>query len=262
MSLRLLESLQVAWPLAKRDILARYRGSLVGMAWALLTPLAMVGVYALVFLGVFKLRWGGAEGAEGLGFVLRLFAGFAVFTAVAEVANRSTRLMQDNANLVKRVVFPLHLLGVAMLMQGSVHLLLQLAVLGLMTLVFGEGLRWSWLLLPLALAWLLALQYAAVLFLASLGAYLRDLQHLVPVLMTGLMFLSPVFYPVHAAPPVLEWVLMFNPLTTPIELLRTALFGDPFPVGIALGQGLGLAAALLLSSWLFARLRPGFADVV
>src|SRR5262245_23772706 len=100
----------LAWPLAKRDILARYRGSAIGLAWALVAPLAMVAIYALVFQGVFKVRWTGDDSGGGLGYALRLFAGMIVFGAVAEVATRATRLMQDNANLVKRVVFPLDLL--------------------------------------------------------------------------------------------------------------------------------------------------------
>ncbi len=258
--------LWLAWPLAKRDILARYRGSLAGVAWALLTPLAMVAVYTLVFRGVFQARWGGAAGggagAEGFGYVVRLFAGLAVFSGMAEVATRATRLIQDNANLVKRVVFPLDLLCVALLMQVTLHMLLQVAVLALLILFFGEGARLSWLWLPLALAWTLVLQYTVALLLAAFGCYLRDLQHLVPLAMSGLMFLSPVFYPVHAAPPVLAVVLAINPLSTPIELFRMAWFGDVFDVQTAAIQGIFLLAALVFARWAFARLRPGFADLV
>jgi lipopolysaccharide transport system permease protein len=259
-----LAHLMLAWPLAKRDILARYRGSVAGVAWALLAPLAMVAVYTLVFRGVFQARWGGAAPgqAEGFGFVMRLFAGLAVFTAVAEVAGRATRLIQDNANLVKRVVFPLDLLCVGLLMQVALHMLLQMGVLTVMVLVLGEGVRASWLWLPLALAWTLLLQYTVALLLAAFGAYLRDLQHLVPLAMTGLMFLSPVFYPVNAAPPALAFILMINPLSAPIELFRMAWFGDPLNVQVAAVQGAVLVLAFFFARWAFARLRPGFADLV
>ena len=257
-----LARLWLAWPLAKRDILARYRGSLAGLAWALLTPLAMVAVYTLVFRGVFQARWGGTAGADGLDYVLRLFAGLTVFSALAEVATRATRLIQDNANLVKRVVFPLDLLCVALLMQVLLHMLLQVAVLALMIVIFGDGVRLSWLWLPLALAWTLLLQYTVALLLAALGCYLRDLQHLVPLAMSGLMFLSPVFYPVHAAPPVLAVVLALNPLSTPIELFRMVWFGDALDVELALVHGVALLAMFFLARWVFARLRPGFADLV
>lgn len=254
--------LPLAWPLARRDVMARYRGSVAGVAWALLTPLAMVAVYALVFRGVFQARWAGAEAGAGTAFVLRLFAGLAVFTAVAEVATRATRLIQDNANLVKRVVFPLDLLCTALLMQVALHLALQLAVLAALIVAFGDGVRMSWLWLPLALAWTLLLQYTLALGLAAFGCYLRDLQHLVPVAMSGLLFLSPVFYPSHAAPAPLALLLALNPVSAPIELFRLAWFGDPVDLGVMVAQGLGLLVALALARWAFARLRPGFADLV
>jgi lipopolysaccharide transport system permease protein len=256
-------NLSLAWPLAKRDVLARYRGSLIGVAWALLAPLAMVLVYTLVFRGVFQARWGaGADSADGFGYVARLFAGLMVFQAVAEVATRATRLIQDNANLVKRVVFPLDLLVLALLLQVGVHTLLQAGVLALLLLGLGEGLRWSWLLLALAAAWLLMLQYTLAMALAALGPYLRDLQHVVPVAMTGLLFLSPVFYPVQAAPAVLKVLLAFNPLSAPIELARAAWFGDAVDVVAAGWQGAALIVAMLGARWMFRRLRPGFPDLV
>lgn len=258
----LLAALALAWPLAKRDVLARYRGSAAGLAWALAAPLGMVLVYTLVFRGVFQARWGVGEAAtDGFGYVVRLFAGLMVFQAVAEVATRATRLMQDNANLVKRVVFPLELLSWALLLQVAVHLLLQAAVLALL-LLFGDGARLSWLLLPLAAAWVLALQLVLALVLSALGTYVRDIQHAVPLVVTGLLFLSPVFYPVAAAPVALQWVLAFNPLTVPIELARAAWFGGTVDTPLAATHALVLALALPAAHALFRRLRPGFADLV
>ena len=256
-----LAHLSLAWPLAKRDIMARYRGTVAGVVWALLGPLAMLAIYTLVFSGVFQARWG-SSGDGGIAYVTRLFAGLIVFTSVAEVATRATRLMLDNANLVKRVVFPLELLGVALLMQVAVHSALQIGLLALMVAAWGDGLRWSWFWLPLAWAWALALQYALALLLAALGCYLRDLQHLVPVVTSGLLFLSPVFYPVDSAPVALRAVLALNPISAPIELFRHAWFGDalnPMAIGLQLAA---LLVMLLASRWVFLRLRPGFADLV
>lgn len=258
-----LAHLPLAWPLAKRDVMARYRGSLLGVGWALLLPLAMVAVYASVFQGVFKARWGvGGGGGDALGYTARLFAGLIAFSAIAEVATRATRLMADNANLVKRVMFPLELLVVALLLQVAVHSAVQLGVLAVLLVALGEGPRWSWAWLPVVWLWLLLLQFAVALALAALGTYVRDLQHAVPVVMTGLMFLTPLFYPVSAAPPAMAWLLALNPLTVPLELLRAAWFGDALQ-GISLWPHvLGLAVALGLALTLFKRLRDGFADLV
>lgn len=260
----LIEHLSLAWPLAKRDVMARYRGSAAGLLWALLAPLAMVAIYALVFQGVFQARWAGSArpATGGIDYAARLFAGLIVFSAVAEVATRATRLMQDNANLVKRVVFPLELLCVALVMQTAVHTALQMVVLAALLLVLGDGVHWTWLWLLAAWPWILLLQLALAIGLAALGCYLRDLQHIVPLLTSGLLFLSPVFYPTAAAPKALRWMLELNPLTAPIELVRAAWFGDPFALGSAVLPLGATLLALAAAHWLFVRLRPGFADLV
>jgi lipopolysaccharide transport system permease protein len=261
-----LAHVSLAWPLAKRDVLARYRGSVLGVAWALVLPLGMVAIYALVFQGVFKARWAvpgeTAEAAGAFGYTARVFAGLIVFQAFAEVCARATRLMADNANLVKRVVFPLELLVVALLLQVAVHSLMQMGLLAVLLVLFADGLQLSWLWLPAALAWTLALQFALALVLAAVGTYVRDLQHVVPVVMTGLMFLSPLFYPAAAAPEGLALLLSLNPLTAPMEFMRAAWFGHGWQVASMAPQALLLLLALPLSLALFRRLRPGFADLV
>lgn len=260
----LLHHLALAWPLARRDVMARYRGSVAGVLWTLLGPLAMVGIYSAVFQGVFQARWAGAAAQDGggAGYALRLFAGLIVFSAVAEVATRATRLMQDHANLVKRVVFPLELLCIALVMQVSVHVGLQLLVLGAMQMAFGAGVSGSLAWLLLVVPWMLVLMMAVALGLAALGCYLRDLQHLIPLIMSGLMFLSPVFYPQAAAPAPLRALLALNPLTAPIEALRAAWFGDALSWNDLALPLAGAVLGLLAMRALFARLRPGFADLV
>jgi lipopolysaccharide transport system permease protein len=231
------------------------------LLWALLAPLAMVAIYSAVFQGVFKARWADSA-VGGIGYALRLFAGLIVFSAASEVAGRATRLMQDNANLVKRVVFPLELLCVALVMQVAVHLGLQLAVLGVLQVLVGDGIGTSIVRMLVAVPWLLALMLTLALLLSAVGCYLRDLQHMVPLMMSGLMFLSPVLYPASAAPAPLAALLSLNPMTGPIEMLRAAWFGTTYAwADAALPIGLTLLA-LWLAHRLFVRLRPGFADLV
>ena len=113
-----------------------------------------------------------------------------------------------------------------------------------------------------ALPWLLALMMAAALLLAAVGCYLRDLQHIVPLAISGLLFLSPVFYPTNSAPKPLAALLVLNPMTGPIEMLRSAWFGTAYAWADAALPLAATALALWLSHRLFVRLRPGFADLV
>lgn len=260
----LLLALSLTWPLARRDIAARYRGSVGGLLWTLMGPLVMVGIYSVVFQGVFQARWPGAESTAsgGVAYALRLFSGLVVFSGFTEVATRATRLIQDNASLVKRVVFPMELLCLSLVLQVSVHMALQFVLLGLLAGVAGEGLKLSMLSLILIFPWIFCLLTSVALVMSCLGCYLRDLQHLVPLSMSALLFLSPVFYPADAAPEVLKFFLQLNPMTGPIEAVRAASFGMSIDLRSMSAQVLLAVVILLGSLLLFRRLRSGFADLV
>lgn len=252
----------LAWPLARKELAARYRGSLMGVAWTLITPLLMVALYALVFTGVFKARWPGTESVDPMVFAVQLFAGLMVYSSTSEAVGRATRLIQDNATLVKRVVFPLDQLGVALVLQSAVHLLLQMALIAVLLCVLGWGPRVSWLALPGIGLWILLLQLGLVWGVSALACYVRDLQQLVPPLMGGLLFVSPVFFPLDAAPELLRHLLLLNPLTAPIEWARAAWFGQALSVDGLWGPALLAVGCLLAGRVLFQRLRGGFADLV
>lgn len=255
----------LAWPLARKDLQARFKGSVLGLAWVLVAPLLMVAVYALVFTGVFKARWpglNGAAGAEPLDYAVRLSVGLLMFSGWAEVLSRATRLIQEHASLVKRVVFPLPVLGTTVTLAAVAVLALQwLGMAGVWLLLGGQ---WSWtaLMLPLVLFWWAALGLGAVWWLAACACYLRDLQQVVPVVLGGLLFVSPVFYPLASAPEALSFLLWANPMSGPIELARWAWFGQAVELGFLVGSGLWTAVILLSGRWVFVRLQPGFADLV
>ena len=141
----------------RRDILGRYRGSLLGMGWAFVTPILMLGVYTFVFVGVFRARWPGAEDGSGVTFALQLFAGLMVFNLFAEVTAQAPNLILSQPNLVKKVVFPLEILPFVALGSGLFHLMLSLSVLLVGALLVNHGLPWTVLLLPLVLLPLLPL---------------------------------------------------------------------------------------------------------
>jgi lipopolysaccharide transport system permease protein len=247
-----------------RDIAGRYRGTLIGMLWSLLTPLFMLAVYTIVFGAVFKSRWTGQAADTPPGeFAIILFAGLTVFQLFGEVINRSPSLVLTNVNLVKKVVFPLEILAPVALGSAVCHAAISLIVLlGAMLAVYGAvplTALWSpvilapYALLILGLAWLLA----------SLGVYYRDTSQVLGTLVTALMFLSPVFYPLSALPESLRPWLALNPIVFPVEATRAALvFGKSPDLGALLIYSL-IAAATAASGYMwFQRTRRGFADVL
>ena len=245
-----------------REIQTRYRQSWLGMFWAVLTPLLMLGVYTLVFRHIFKVRWGGAD-ETNLAFALRLFAALAVFNFFSECISRAPRLILEHPHLVKKVVFPLEILPWISTLGALVHLGIAALVLMGFTLVSTGGLPWSALALPLVWLPLLPLCVGLGWFLAAIGTFVRDVGQVIGLAMSLLLFLSPVFFPVEALPAKIKSWMFLNPLALTMTQTRQVLLAGHWPDWLALG--LQLAGCVLLAvagAAFFRATRKGFADVV
>jgi lipopolysaccharide transport system permease protein len=248
--------------LVQREVLGRYRGSVLGLAWSFFTPLLMLSVYTFVFGVIFKARWG--SGAESrTEFALVLFVGMMVFNLFAECLSRAPSLVLVNPNYVKRVVFPLEVLPWVAVAAALFHLGVSLLVWLVAHLLLLGTPPATALLLPAVMLPLLLFTLGASWLLASLGVYLRDVGQFINILITVLMFLAPVFYPATAVPESLRGWLYANPLTLPIEMARDVLYWGRLPNG---GLWLASLAAGGLVAWAgfawFQKTRKGFADVL
>lgn len=247
--------------LVQREVISRYRGSIMGLAWSFFNPLLMLAVYTFVFSVVFKARWGGADGSKA-GFAVFLFAGLLVHGVFAECIIRAPSLIIANTNYVKRVIFPLEILtGVAMgsaLFHTFVSLLVLLAVQA-----FQGGLHLSVLYFPFVLIPLVLMTMGLAWILAAVGVYIRDIGYITQIITTVMLFMSPVFYPVEAMPVASRGWMYLNPLTFIIEQARAALIlGSPLNwSGLALYSLASLLFAWL-GFWCFQKMRRGFADVL
>lgn len=246
----------------RRQVQARYRGTLLGVAWSLLTPLLMMTVYTLVFRYVFKMRWaGGAD--TGFDFALRLFAGMTVFGFFSEVLLLSPTLIVAQPNLVKKVRFPVEILPWVTVLSSLVFALPGVGLLLLACLLLGMPVHAAWLALPLIWLPLIPMLLGLGWLLSAVGVFVRDVGQVLGLVVTLLQFLSPVFYPVTALPLRLRPLMYLNPLTPVIEQSRAALFAGQWPPpGIWLLQLLAASLVALAGGWTFRRLRGGFADVL
>jgi len=247
---------------AIREVSARYRGSYGGLAWAFVMPLLLLTVYTFVFQHIFHARWLTAQDSD-TEFALQLYAGLIVFNCFAEFMTRAPRLVVDQPNLVKRVVFPLEILPWSSLASAMFHLLVAALVL-----VIAAVLRQSYFspaLLALPLVWLAMVPFLLGMgwLLSALGVYLKDIGQVIGLAVTFLQFLSPVFYPVEALPAALRPWLMLNPLTLVIEETRRVTMDGVCPHWGALAAyvAVGLVVAAL-GAFFFSRARQGFADVL
>lgn len=250
--------------MSKREVVGRYKGSILGLAWSFFNPVFMLVVYTFVFSEIFKSRWGGVGLEESkTQFAIVLFVGMIVLGLFSEVVNRAPTLVLANVNYVKKVVFPLEILPLIVMGAALFHAMISLAVLLSAFFLLNGYLHWTALLLPLVLMPLLILIMGLAWILASLGVFLRDVGQFVTILTTVLTFLSPIFYPVSAVPEAARVFIMANPLTFIIEQSREVLLWGHLPDW----SGLGLYTLVaLVFAWAgfvwFQKTRKGFADVL
>lgn len=246
----------------KREVLGRYRGSLMGILWSFLNPLFMLIVYTFFFSVIFKARWNTGSDSK-TEFALVLFSGLIVFNLFAECINRAPGLIVGNQNYVKKVVFPLEILPWIVLGAALFHGAMSLGVWLVAHLIFFGLPHASMLYLPLILIPLCLFIMGLSWMLASLGVYLRDVGQFIGILTTVLMFLSPIFYSASSLPETYRTLLYMNPLTPAIEQARDVLFWGRAPDFAMLGVYFVVSTmvAWLGFAW-FQKTRKGFADVL
>ena len=259
----LLRNRELWWRLTEREVIGRYRGSVLGWGWSLLTPLMMLGVYTFVFSTVFKARWGDLEQAGSLGFAINLFAGLITYNIFAECATQAPTLILSNTNYVTKVIFPLETLSAVSVSAALFHACTSTLVLIAFELIAVQQVPLTALMLPLVwLPYLLGC-LAMSWLVSALGVFLRDLGQLIGVMVSMLMFMSAVFYPLSALPSSLQTVLGLNPLVVVIEQSRRILVQGVAPSLSYVVLGFILMLGLCeISFRLFNKARRGFADVL
>lgn len=253
---------ELIWAMTRREVIGRYRGSMLGILWSFFNPVLMLAVYTFVFSVVFKARW--SAGSESkTEFAVVLFAGMIIYSLFAECVNRAPTLILANVSYVKKVIFPLEILPWVAMGSAIFHMLISLAVWMLFYAATNFSLNWTILLLPLVWFPLVMFTMGISWFLASLGVYLRDVGQTVGIFTTILLFLSPVFFPVASLPEQYRPLIYANPLTFIIEQARDILIWGKLPGWSMLGI---YTLVSVMVAWLgfafFQKARKGFADVL
>lgn len=249
--------------LVKREVIGRYRGSIMGIAWSFFNPLLMLVIYTFVFSVVFKARWGVGGEESKADFAIILFVGMIVHGLFAECVNRAPALILSNVNYVKKVIFPLEILPWVAFGSALFHTAISLGVLLLAQLILSHQMPWTAILFPLILIPLVFATMGFAWFLSAFGVFVRDIGQITVMFTTVLLFISPVFYPLSILPEKYQSWLQLNPLAYIIEEGRNVLIFGQLP---DLGRWSIMMAAGILIAWAgfawFQKTRRGFADVL
>ncbi|MDX6484602.1 MAG: lipopolysaccharide transport system permease protein [Gaiellaceae bacterium] len=240
--------------LFRRDVQAKYRGSLLGVAWTLANPVLLMAVYLLVFSVLWKTPF-----ASGGHYALFLLVGLSAWIFFATAVQSASRSMLDNANLIRKTRFPRQLLPLSVVATHLISFGVMLVVLLVVNFALLPRVRATeWLALPVGLA-IVAFTCGLALAIASLNVLFRDLEFLVSALLLPLFFLTPVLYPLDA-PQIAgrDWVVDVihwgNPLSPLIEALRDPLFYGRLPgLGDTIYTVVVALLALALGAFVFNR---------
>lgn len=249
--------------LVKRDVVGRYRGSLLGLVWSFLHPLFMLLVYLFVFGIVFKIKWGVAPAGGGREFGVILFSGLILHALFAECLVRSPGIIPGNVQFVKKVVFPLEVFPVMIVCTSLFHFCIGFLLLFIFNSLSDFTVHATVLFAPLVVLPIALLALGLAWILASVGVFVRDVGQITGILATVLLFLCPIFYPIDRVPEHLRWLLYFNPLTLIVGQFRNiVIFGRSPDWGpLAIYYVISLVVLRIGYTW-FLRTRKAFADVL
>jgi lipopolysaccharide transport system permease protein len=248
--------------LVRRDIQARFRGTILGFFWVVAAPLVKLGAYTLIFGLLIQPAWQGQIN-DPIIIAFTYFSGLILFDFFLECVFTSSNLIRDNRVFIKKVVFPIEVLPWVALGHATFRYVISMSLL-LIAFVAFKGLPpVETLLIPLFFLPFSLIVLGLILMISALATFLRDIVHALNTFLPILMFASPVFFPLSALPERVQTVLMFNPLTFPLEQTRNVLFGNGFHAWF--GLAIYTIVAISISAFgyrFFMRLRLGFADVL
>lgn len=246
-----------------REVHQKYRGTQLGLLWAVLQPLMTLAVFTFIFNEVFDVSWPEGD-ASREAYVVTVFVGMMVFALFSETVSNAPVLVLNRPNLVKRAVFPLEILVCSAVGSALFVAAVSIGLILIATLILVGKVFWTALLIPVVMLPVVLLSLGLGWFLASLGVFLRDIRPVVAILVTQVLyFMTPIFYPIEKVPQAFQTYLMWNPLTSIVQNARRVLIWGQMPEWgpWAVVLLVSLVVMQLGYAW-FMKSRRGFADVL
>lgn len=243
---------------AMRDIQVRYKQTFLGVAWAVLQPLAFMVILTTIKTLIFR-----EEHSEGAPHQVFLYCAMVPWMFFQSGLNLATTSVSGNMNLVKKIYFPREVFPMASVIASTVDFLIASCIFIGMMLWFHIPFTWSLLWVPLLFAVELFFVLGAGMFLAAANVFYRDVKYIVPLTVQLLFFASPIFYSVDRVPASLRPWYLLNPMAVVIDgFRRTIIHGtSPEPGPFAVSAGVALALFVLAYRY-FKSVEIKFADLI
>lgn len=244
--------------LSWRDVLVRYKQTVVGVVWALLRPILTTVVFAFVFGRLAKMP------SDGLPYVVLVFAGMLPWQFFASALTEASGSLVGNANMISKIYFPRLIVPSSAIIVALVDFLISLVLLAILMGYYGVGPTWRLLTLPIFTSIAFVAAFGAGLWLAALNVEYRDFRYVLPFLVQFGLYVSPVGFSSSVVPEKWRMLYSLNPMVGVIDGFRWAITGAESTIyWPGLGVSIALVALILASGlWYFRRTERAFADVI
>jgi len=247
--------------MVKRDSFGKYKGSLLGVLWPMINPIGHLILYTFLFCVILKVKLGGNGSTSN--FALYLMAGLLPWGAFSEAVSRSSVCILERPNYVKRVIFPLQVLPVITVLSTLVTEAMAFIILIAGVVLFTHQIHPTLLFAPLICLSQLMLTTGICWLLASLGVYVRDIRHMMALILAAWMYATPIVYPATALPANFKFLLWINPMAgIVLDYRRVVLEGLP-PDWYHYGSYTVVAVVAFIAGFkFFEKTKKSFADVM
>jgi len=244
--------------LSWRDILVRYKQTVLGIAWAVIRPLITMAIFTVIFGRLAKMP------DEGVPYPVLVFAGMLPWQLFSTSLSEASNSLIGNANLVSKVYFPRLIVPTSSVMVCGVDFLINSVIFAGLLAWYGVVPSWPILFLPLFVLLGFAAAIGAGLWLAALNVNYRDFRYVVPFLVQFGLYVSPVGFSSSVVPESWRLLYSLNPMVCVVDGFRWSVFGPQRPFDpVSCGLGVSIIALLLLSGiWFFRRTERSFADTI
>jgi lipopolysaccharide transport system permease protein len=257
----LLNNKRLIITLARRDIMQRYQGSVFGVLWSIINPIIMLGIYTFIFSVVFKAKWGGVD--DKYQFSMLLFSGLIVFNCFSDIISRSPTLIVNYSNYVTKVIFPIEILPFVITISAMFNFILSFMIWVIFYFILIGPPSITIILLPFILLPFILMCNGFAWVFSSIGVYIRDLNQVVMLGVSAMMFMTPIFYPISAIPEKYQHYLFISPITSVIESFRDLAINGVIP---DLSQYVSYCITSIVIYWFgymwFKKVSKGFSDVL
>ena len=244
--------------LAWRDILVRYKQTVIGILWALIRPFLIMVVFTVVFGKLAKLP------SEGVPYPILVFAAMLPWQFFANAFSESSNSLIGNANLISKVYFPRLVIPTSSVIVSFVDFLISGIILIVLMLWYNFWPSWRFIALPALIVVAFATAMGAGLWIAALNVKYRDFRYIVPFIVQFGLYISPVGFSSSVVPEQYRLLYSINPMVGVIDGFRWAILGSDvsfYLPGFLLSIGI---VALLLTGglWFFRKTERTFADII